>query len=352
MIRSLIAIILFCFSLTTFGNNKCLNNYGFYCDKSMSPKLIEKFKVVKNNELSIFWWNIAGGAIGSNDLNKNLDGMVSSSIQPDIILLGEYTGNELSYKVLKDINKLYPYSKNINYNSKNKNTKLKIFSKFKFNLLVNTTIDATPIHATPNEIEDFTREWLDLLGYAKSLERPYNLIELSKNNKKYYISFTHLLNPWSGLLEKIKRNRPSWLEKTAKIALFRKISFGSNDPLYHQIEKLKNRLSVDIKTKIPKKAPFILVGDFNAPKNSFPKEYSFSTLKLKSNTYRVLSKDLIDVFKNIDINTIPTETSKTLENKYSFQIDHIFRNKTAIVVENEILYLKGSDHYPLWTIIK
>lgn len=218
----------------------------------------------------VIWWNVGLNADGIFPDTRILEASIKSMIHPkvDVLAFGEFERPSLSYHLLKEIRKMFPYERSIqNYrHSSQTHSEIRVFSKWPLLRKYRSELKWTP------DSELALIEMLENYGISDSpssaevesyLERKLEIFEvLRPDNQKFYLAPVHLNNPWA-FLKNQNQEPAGYLEKILEVIT------SDNNPLVHQLEDLNMKINSFFKAS-DKTKPVILIGDFNLPRSPLP----------------------------------------------------------------------------------
>ncbi|MES2963850.1 MAG: endonuclease/exonuclease/phosphatase family protein [Bdellovibrionota bacterium] len=281
--------------------------------------------------LRVFWWNIANGG-GEGDvrtLSSNLELLVRSKLSPDVLALGEYSARALPESTSALLETQYPIRQHIRYNSLTSNG-IAIFSRLPLKTVRAANLRWIPSALSAEEVVSYREFWAQ--GHTDGGDgfyvRPLREIEIVYEGKSIAFTPIHLAQPWRELGKRADG------KVDFALLTMRELYFGTKNPLITQVNVLTNWLNAGT---TPEK---IVVGDFNLPRSFV----GFPTLGFSR-----LDGILDPAIKQVE-NSFPTPSSP--HSYPPMQIDHAFVGGNLKVVAAGVLPLKGSDHYPVFAVIR
>ncbi|HAZ14343.1 MAG: hypothetical protein A2X86_19140 [Bdellovibrionales bacterium GWA2_49_15] len=312
-----------------------VNDLIFDGNKTLNLRHLQK--VTDAEGLKIFWWNVAWGGFNlDGHVNHNLVNLVESSSRPDLLILGEFKDSAISSHAWTVLRRHYAYSDFVPY-SPGDEVGVITFSLTPFTREVQRGLDWTPLDRNMVEREAYKKSWLDKnYNEVRHWDRAYVLYSSTVMGKKYYFSPVHLLEPWEAINQ-----------SEGKITLIYNMFFGGDNPLDYQIARYRSFLNYDLGAGgIQNGQPLIAIGDFNAPKEIF---------LMTPDSYNSLSRGLTEGFWG-NQNTFPSRYAEGKSGRsllpMSVKIDHVFFNKKFEKVGGTALEFTGSDHYPIYVVVK
>ena len=307
----------------------------FRLDLKQDAKTLQN--LAQNKDLRVFWWNIHHGQTNlkkpNSDFTQNLKELITSDSAPDIISMAEYSDADLNFNsldLLPLFTKNYPYRKFVNYLD-TPDQGVVTFSKYPLTEITTSVLDFTPIQTmTLEEKKNYIQFWC---GNTDTCTRKLQILSVTVNEEKVILIPIHLYDCWRKF--KVLHGRMKTLAE---------ILGGTENPLYYQTQ----RLFFELQKKIPSelKTPHLLLyGDFNMPNE---------LLKVPTMGYSLFTKKFNSALTK-DFEHAPTFPAKNSEEAKSFpkmQIDHGFLSPGTEVSAGTVVSLKGSDHYPLYFILK
>lgn len=301
-------IFQFIFSFVLSSNAQQQNKTEFIWESSPSH---QQKNFLQNSERKIFWWNIGCGVVnkklqdnGSSDsLYTNIGALAQSTGAPEVLVLGEHCPGRMPQKTLDILNSKYQHK----------------FHQLKSN----------PFKQTQNGIIVFSKKPLvkiktEILNggltQKENMEssRTFILLRVTDSKGDYYISPTHLYNPWG------KMKKSDLLIE----------ALGKDNPNYRQADHHVKLIQETIDIQ---KDPLIIIGDFNSAKGVLQ--------LIDMAAYSLYTNYFYD--RGESAATFPTSEAIKLGNNYpSVTIDHVFTNSFTQGISTT-LPLKGSDHYPI-----
>ena len=276
---------------------------------------------------SLMWWNIGCSSTLnldklSNDMRsnfspdsswKNLETIIDTSYEPDILILGEYCPSAFSHPTYKKLEEHYPHIHRVvktNPNFKKRNG-LRVFSKHPLNVLEEFQLG----HG--NFVSDYLYSLCPIRNFKKNEDwtRNQSIIEVKIPKKNFTLFPVHLANPWKAI-------------SVCKNPLFALGEIYTSETNVNYVQTL------EVIETVQNYSAALIIGDFNTPKRG---GWFFD-----SNAF----KNLQTVFGETLINsTAPTYLDKTKDFPAA-SIDHAF-SKDIKIKYGEVLPLSGSDHLPI-----
>lgn len=287
--------------------------------------------IVNSKGLKVFWWNIAhGGAEGDvRALAGNIELLVRSKIKPDVMVLGEYTAKALPAATFELLADAYPERQFIAYNRLT-SSGIAVFSRVPLKTVRAATLRWVPSALSPDAAEAYRQYWAK--GHSDGGDgfyvRPLREIQIVYEGKAIGLTPIHLAQPWRQL-SKQADGRVDFAFKTMT-----ELYFGTSNPLITQLAVLTNWLKAGT---TPEK---LVLGDFNLPR-------SFAGVPTLG--FRRLERVLDSAIPRVE-NSFPTPSSP--HSYPPMQIDHAFIAGELQSVVAGVLPLKGSDHYPVYVVIR
>ena len=312
------------------------------------PDFAKKFSAPNASEasksLKIFWWNIEKGLTnaqaGDDALNKNLVTLATMPRDqaPDVIALGEFEYDPMNSKTLRALRANYteiflPYS---------------VFTAdFGMALYVRKDLEVETFPLRELEwapTPEYRQKWINMDYEAQLFDRYYVRVRVGRPGySKVNIVPVHLLQPWSMLkknLEGIYGNdrlgRLRAFFETAAAVLLEK-----DNPLVRQAQSLSKYLDADF-GKNRDREPVVMLGDFNVPQGVGP---------VTTRGYEVLIQGLKAAFKDTTP-TFPAKSAAISKEVRKIHLDHAFVSSLIKKTHAMVLYLKGSDHYPIMVSVE
>lgn len=281
--------------------------------------------------LKIFWWNIANGASEADPdvLRANLELLASSPLAPDVIALGEFSSRSLPEPTYSQLASKYPHRTFIRYNA-GTSTGIAVFSKHAMTPIRAASFRWIPSALSEEQAADYRESWAP--GHADGGDgfyvRPLRELRLDVEGKSIAFTPIHLAQPWREL------GKRSDGTIDFALATLSELYFGTENPLITQVNVLVNWL------KAGTNANRVLVGDFNLPR---------SFVGVPTLGFRRLDRVLEPAITQVE-NSFPTPSSP--HSYPPMQIDHAFVSGQVSAPVAGVLPLKGSDHYPLYVIVR
>lgn len=279
----------------------------------------------------VFWWNIANGAseADAKSLTSNLELLAVSKIAPDVIALGEYSARALPETTYSQLAKRYPVRKFIRYNSLT-STGIAIFSKLPLTTSRVSELEWVPASLDGRGEAEYRAYWANdqADGGEGFYARPLREILFAAGKKTVSFTPLHLAEPWRDLSKRTDGKIEFALATASELF------FGTSNPLITQVDSLVRWL------KAGKNADKLLVGDFNLPRG-FAGVPTLGFRRLE----RVLNSAILHTQ-----NSFPTPSSP--HTFPSMQIDHAFVGGALAAPVAGVLPLKGSDHFPIFLIVR
>lgn len=324
--------------VVTMGIGLCQANVqNLIFDGNRTLNLRHLQKVTDAQGLKIFWWNVAWGNFNADGhVNHNLVNLVESPSRPNLLILGEFKYSAISSYALTILQRYYPYSDFVPY-TPTSDVGVMTFSLAPFNREGLRHLDWVPPDMNKAARDGYKQYWLHKnYNEVKHWDRTYVLYSSEIMGKKYYFSPVHLLEPWAAINH-----------SEGKLTLIHDMFFGGDNPLDYQIERYRNFLTHDLGGgSLQNAEPLIALGDFNAPKEIF---------LMTPKSYTALSQGLIEAFWG-NQSTFPTRYAEGKSGRsllpMSVKIDHVFFNKKFAKVGGTALEFTGSDHYPIYVVVK
>ena len=305
------------------------NSPDFDWDKPVDASVLQKLQTKAG--LRVLWWNVHDGMIAPGDtgaaFNHNIDELIQSTIAPDVLSLAEFQESNLNTKVLKKLQKSYPYHILQAYPG-TPGFGIWVYSKYSFEMSSIDLLDFTPLkNMSDSDRADYRKLWCKTSGMCV---RPLMILDLNVNGKVVKLAPIHLFDCWRMMMSKV-----------GKVGTLKEILNGTDNPLWYQIlrfrQVLESRLGSDL--KLGKVAVF---GDFNMPE----KLLGFPTVgfqKIRGELKNAIAGEAA---------SFPSSGSSEAGHFPPMQIDHAFTSPSQGVSAGEVLPLKGSDHYPLYLIVQ
>jgi endonuclease/exonuclease/phosphatase family metal-dependent hydrolase len=299
-------------------------------------------KFFSGDGIRILWWNIQSGETnrkimgesngGESILDQNLLAYIASEERPDVVLLGEYSADSFSDVTLRALKSAYPYTPD-HYWAYNKNTPeigLMLWSRYPFEMLKNEPLDYFPPTMTDKtEVEAYQADWARGFPGERTFIRPYLNLRIDHPHGALHVV------PFHGLIHIEKEYARSNGGFLSILKIKVQYLFGKNNPIIHQLRRLRHFLEVDFGPNFDR-APVIIMGDFNLPRKLFG---------ILSRAYRVISPRLQDAFEEIQATTWPMPSAKEFkEFSLRVQIDHAFVSPSLQILQSAVLPMRGSDH--------
>lgn len=276
--------------------------------------------------VKVMWWNVSCSSTRHlNQLSaqqrqnfspssswENLNLILNSQFEPDVLILGEYCPSDFDSHTYENLAANYPYIHEVMRSNPDfgKRNGLRVFSKHP--LEVQKKILLTNGAFSSNFLSDICQH----TPVQDSLwARHLSILKVKSPKGDFTLAPIHLANPWREIA------KCKGLLYTA-----REIYNGTRNVNYLQSLELINEISGD--------TPYLIIGDFNAPRQS--------GLFFNSNSYNRLTSSYGEslIFKNH-----PTFIDK--RGKFpNASIDHAF-GEGLNYEYGEVLPLSGSDHLPI-----
>jgi len=308
---------------------------GLIFDKKHQDNFTKLTKLTNAEGIRIFWWNVAWGSFnGGGNLDNNLKALVLSRSRPDILILSEHKDVILGQETHQILNKAYPNRDFVTY-SPSDIVGVKVYSILPIRREEKRALDWAPPYETEDNKEIYRDYWkANAPSEVKYWDRAYALYSINFNGETYYFSPVHLLEPWKAILD---------VEGGPMMAL--RMFAGGDNPLANQVRNLKAMIARDFSGS-RKGKPFLLLGDFNVPKSLYV---------VTPDLYKSLASGYEEIFPGAP-DSFPSESSKQQTGKsplpIDVKIDHVFLNSKLSPVGAAVLHMAGSDHYPIYAVIK
>ena len=274
----------------------------------------------------VMWWNISCSSTRYlNQLSeknrqnfspdsswKNLNHILGSKFEPDILILGEYCPSAFDSPTYENLAKNYPHIHRVvrsNPDFKGRNG-MRVFSKHPLEVLNQTLLT----HG--NFSSNFLKEICLKTPIADSLwARHQSILRVKDPKGDFILAPVHLANPWRDIL------------KCQNL-------FYTAQEIYTGVRNVNYLQTLDLIKKISKDSAFLLIGDFNAPRRS--------GLLFNSNSYKLLKE-------TFGPSLISDNRATFLDKMGKFpdaSIDHAFGSGLNYKYA-EVLPFSGSDHLPI-----
>ncbi len=296
-------------------------------------------KLGEASGIRIFFWNVAWGSFNQDsDLDKNLMALVASNASPDMIILAEFKTSNLNDPTREFLTRMYPHRYFIRLDE-SELTGIAVLSKTPFQRCqAPQYVDWAPFAWDEQAKEGYRFLWKDgFFNHARYWDRGYCPLEWPVAGGTLHVVPTHLLSPWAAI-----HDRYGKLEavKQAQLSDYR-------NPLYNQVQHYRELLRRDFGPKLNSK-PLLMIGDFNAPSSIYI---------LTPSLYTELSRHLSALVTDPINRTFPSVSSGTkvphiFGDDYGAKIDNAFGNEHVKGIGQAILHFKGSDHYPIYVMLK
>ena len=296
-------------------------------------------KLSESQGLRVFWWNVAWGHFNSKgDLDHNLYDLITSNARPDIIILGEFKESVLNTSTHNVLKKHFSYQSFTPYQLDSPEVGIKVYSTSSLTASKRFVLPWYPKSLDTvrdrEEIRSYHSEWLSkAYSDSKHWLRGFRIYTLKHGGVNYRLIPVHLLSPWGAMSKVYSTEKLIW-EST----------YGTNSPLGHQIQFLRSSINSYLGSWT--KDPILMIGDFNVPKSLYG---------ITPNLYSRLASGFSEAhFGNPD--TFPTmmarHTVPSFLQKISIKIDHALLNSKLERVGAHPIHLRGSDHYPIYVVVK
>lgn len=307
--------------------------------------------------LRVMWWNIQRGELAAeitrraragshlpesyfNPLFLNMDWITRAPLKPDVLVLGEFHDNGVSTDVKNLLEKRYKHRFFSRYSEDLGDERLGIavYSRYPIEEFRRAGLDWTPLRASAAERERYRRQWIRKSGSTPRAFRTYrrtylNLIIRKPGRRPVHLVPVHLVQPWNHMRRFKSAVRTAW-----------NLVFSEDNPLMYQLRRLRGHLEWDFGPYLTE-ADVLTLGDFNIPK----------TLLLETEGYERISNGLTEAFTGQPL-TFPAASSPLRrEQPYRSQplkLDHAFASSSLEFTESAVLPLQGSDHYPIYVIVR
>jgi endonuclease/exonuclease/phosphatase family metal-dependent hydrolase len=287
-------------------------------------------KLEKAAGLKIFWWNIMyGGLSQKRELADNFKTLISE-MAPDILALGEYNDRALTPETLNLLESTYPFQHYFAYGKPKRDLGIKVFSKHKFSARQAIVMDWVPFNLSAEEDENYRNQWHKvgrMNGQHTNWFFPYQVLDF----EKFSLIPIHLNQPWNVM----RFNHGAG-------TTFRHLLFRDDNPHGYQVKRLRKLLEKDLSSG----REFIMFGDFNIPRR---------LLGVRPKIARQLKKDLVEVYRD-GVKTFPAKSAPergvSIFKIHKIKIDMAFHTAGFKTSAKAVLPLKGSDHYPLYFVLK
>jgi endonuclease/exonuclease/phosphatase family metal-dependent hydrolase len=284
--------------------------------------------------LRVMWWNIEFGRRNTKEdkrpLSQNLVAIANSQLAPDVIGLGEYHSKALDGKTRRELTKHYPHHQMLPYG---KDKAIKVFSRYPLERMKNETMGYTSTQKGAAQTATFVKKWQGLTDgrAAASFPRPYAPLAVKVGNQTIDLLFVHLNQPWSTIRE-----------QSGKIAAGLSLVAGGNNPLIHQARHLRTKLERDYGSHVDGR-PLMVLGDFNLPSHVFG---------VPVRTYAHISDNMKNPLSFSGIPSWPTPNTEFAKKYPEMRIDHGLTNKQLQTTAASVLPISGSDHMPIYFVVK
>lgn len=335
-------MLLFVFSFF-FTLSASAQGFIYRTDSKVNRKWIRE---VKNNSngLKVMFWNVGCFMPNQNTphnekpqkLMHNLKTLLKNNqLRPDVFIFGEHCKYPFEYfGVDRLLKRYYPHFKfeRDRYNRfYERDNGMTIYSRYKMydeevvmmgssNWMSHERMRSCE-RRIGHLVEDGANSFI-----PQSWRRPYLNFKVKAKGHTYNIGGIHLTNPFP-LFKKCFGTVKTGLE----------ILYGTHNPNYHQARVMTSHFANSNEKTL-------LIGDFNAIKNYSIKIGPFR-INLDSKSYRHIKKFFGDSIIRSDMFT-------SFNNGVRASIDHAFANKKVRVLATNVVPLAGSDHLPIYVIIK
>jgi endonuclease/exonuclease/phosphatase family metal-dependent hydrolase len=288
----------------------------------------------------VFWWNMAWGQYNAaGPADRNIQELIRSDAAPDVLAFGEYKDIVFTDpNTLVKIGEKYPFKIYVPYNNGKGTDGVAVFSRYPFTSRVLANLDWSPLDVSSDKQDAYRQGWIQKFPETESWwNRPYLKLDIDYNGQHVGLVAEHLLEPWLEI-HQAKGNA----------GLVEQIIFGKDNPLTHQIRRLKSEMRSDFGAGLDS-MPLILVGDFNTLKGSWLDIHP-------TECYQLLSEGMSDVFmrqpKTFPSASAPDAKQEPFKTIGGIKIDHAFISGGMQAVGASVIPIQGSDHYPIYVIVK
>lgn len=334
------------FGLTALAADQSVSSAFLLDDPADGARLDDLAR--PNDGLRILWWNIEYGRQNQltkelareqlGPLEQNLLAIIRSPLRPDVLALGEYERAALSPEVVELIEAQYRFARFTPYNPRSTDRGMAVFCLPEVNCAETThaPLPYTPLGADACEDRAYRGIWKDVAD-ERFFDRTFLDYEVRKGGKVFHLLPLHTVQPWSA----IKLAWGGGLLGTAATAL--SLLFGRTNPLVHQLSHFKQLLTQRFGTNLDH-SRLVVVGDFNTLAKFGPKS---------ARPYRLAAQGLSDPFAaRAERASWPATSSDAADMQRPMKIDHAFHSAALTADSAEVLSLPGSDHYPLYLIVR
>lgn len=294
--------------------------------------------------LRLFWWNIESGNRSSKrpdrPLDRNLAALVESPLRPDVMALGDYKPGALSEETEQVLDAHYPERQFVPYNDESPDQGILILSTHPFSEAHTAPLDYAPIEATEEERAAYRAGWTEGNPDASHYPRTYRRVTLDHPVLSRPINLvpTHAVQTWNTTLNRGPK-------AVAAVLTGFDVVFNGSSPLVNQLRHLRATLSDDLGPDLDD-AGAVVFGDFNMLRQ----------FGVRTKAYSTATSGLIDLFLDAKdaaswpAASAPEFRSKTMNRK--MQIDHAFASRDITREHAQVLPMAGSDHYPLYMVVR
>ncbi|MCA9668372.1 MAG: endonuclease/exonuclease/phosphatase family protein [Myxococcales bacterium] len=316
-----------------------LPTHGLLADSNHAGKALARIGRASRG-LRVMWWNIQYGA--QNDaakgrpLDHNLRALTRSALSPDVVLLGEFESHAISPAVRAELDKRYPYRHYVALNDAVSQRGIQVFSKHPLDAKHQERWDYVPAGADAKTAEAYRADWRSFRG-EKGFPRRYIRLTVKhpQTGKAIDILPIHTAQPWDRYTEQAS------VKALGKARVAYELLAGGNNPLMHQLRRLRGKLERDYGKDLDRK-PMLMLGDFNLPRGRFG---------IRSRAYRLTRRNLSDAFTHW-APSWPASTAGEYKGYPKLKIDHAFTGGDLSARAAEVLPIKGSDHYPIYVVVE
>ncbi len=282
-------------------------------------------RVDRADGLKVLWWNL--GCRDSSKVRQNLRALVNQkdSVSPDVLILGEYCANKLRDKKTGLLDLLldeYPFSHRITeYTPFHNGNGMRVFSKFELTNVRKQIVSPGGWMSRMHKKKCARGKKQTSEFQNRRYAFPILKFNVRAGGKTYRLAGAHAPNPWVVMAKCIGKLRTGW-----------HIVYGKSNPNYRYAQAV----TADFKNK----NQAIVIGDFNTPK---VKKVGFFHFVGKA--YQLLQRLL-------GTSIVRSNKPTAFGSFGGIPIDHAFASDDLRVRFAERIELAGSDHIPIYIVVK
>lgn len=311
-------------------------HFQLHWDHLPEDAFIEKLQAEGSSDsLRVMWWNIEQGRetprLGAPILSTHLTRIIQSSLEPDLLILGEYVRTAISDTTYDLILSRYSDTAFLPYNECDPTVGIFIASQLSFRSLELEKAHWISEKASNKDTE--RKNWFarlerhDPIGAAQcSFDKPAIHVSLQWGMKHLSIFPIHLLMPWNLIRAEKTTFHSAW-----------EVLRGKDNPLATQARSIRSKVNLALERSSADSA--LMIGDFNLPKT-----YGL----VDSISFRDLTLGFTDAFDEGAQHTFPTLSSQLEASTPKLKIDHALTLGEIRAELAEVLQIQGSDHYPIY----